>query len=236
MMVPLLRWSSRRSENLEMKVVLFGASGMVGQGVLLECLRDPDVTEIVTVVREASGRREPKVREIVQRDFQDFSAIEAELAGLDACFFCLGVASSGMSEEAYSKITYGITVAAAKALLKTSPGLTFIFVSGVGADPTEKGRVMWARVKGRAENAVLGAGFRAAYVFRPGFIRPMDGIESRTKLYRVTYKVLGPIVPILQRLMPNQVTTTRQIGRAMIGVAQNGYPKSILSNADFAKF
>jgi uncharacterized protein YbjT (DUF2867 family) len=219
-----------------MKVVLFGATGMVGQGVLLECLRDADVTCIVSVTRAASGRSDPKLREIVHGDFQDFSAISVELTGFDACFFCLGIASSGMSEEAYSKITYGIAVAAARVLVKENPAMIFIFVSGAGADPTEKGRVMWARVKGRAENAILGMGFRGAYIFRPGFIRPLDGIQSKTKLYRVLYIALSPIVPILERLMPRQVTTTRQVGRAMLAVAKNGYPKSILTNSDFAHF
>ncbi len=219
-----------------MKVVLFGATGMVGQGVLLECLRDPDVTQIVSVVRAPSGRSDPKLREIVHGDFQDFSAIATELTGFDACFFCLGIASSGMSEEAYSKITYGIAVAAARVLVRQNPEMSFVFVSGAGADPTEKGRVMWARVKGRAENAILGMGFRAAYIFRPGFIRPLDGIQSKTKLYRLLYVVLSPIVPILQRLMPKQITTTRQVGRAMIAVAKNGYPKPILTNSDFANF
>ena len=209
---------------------------MVGQGVLLECLRDPDVTRVVSVVRAPSGRQDPKLGEIVHRDFQDFSAIASDLAGFDACFFCLGIASSGMSEDAYSKITYGIAVAAGRLLVKQNSAMTFIFVSGAGADPTEKGRVMWARVKGRAENAILGMGFRGAYIFRPGFIQPLDGIESKTKLYRMFYIVLGPILPTLQRLMPNQITTTRQIGRAMLAVAKNGYPKSILANADFANF
>lgn len=219
-----------------MNVILFGATGMVGQGVLLECLRDPDVARIVSVVRAPSGRQDPKLREIVHRDFQDFSAIADDLTGFDACFFCLGIASSGMSEQAYSKITHDIAVSAARLLVKENPAMTFIFVSGAGADPTEKGRVMWARVKGRAENAILGMGFGGVYIFRPGLIRPLDGIQSKTKLYRVLYIVLSPLVPILERWMPKQITTTRQIGRAMLAVAKRGYSQPILTNADFVRF
>jgi uncharacterized protein YbjT (DUF2867 family) len=219
-----------------MNVILFGATGMVGQGVLLECLRDPGVARILSVVRAPSGRSDPKLREIVHRDFQDFSAIAGDLTGFDACFFSLGIASSGMSEQAYSEITYGIAVAAARVLVKENPAMTFILVSGAGADPTEKGRVMWARVKGRAENAILGMGFGGAYVFRPGLIRPLDGIQSKTKLYRVLYTALSPILPILERWMPKQITTTRQIGRAMLAVAKRGYSQPILTNADFVRF
>ncbi len=225
-----------------MKVVLFGASGMVGQGVLLECLRDSGVEAVITVVRKASDPmpanfpNQQKVREIVHSDFQDFSTIESQLTGLDACFFCLGITSSGMSEEDYSRVTYGITAAATRTLVQASPELTFIFVSGAGSDSSEKGRVMWARVKGKAENVVLGRGFKAAYIFRPGFIEALDGIESRTPLYRKLYKVFAPILPLLKKLLGSRMTSTQQIGRAMLSVARNGYKKPILEATDITTF
>ncbi len=215
-----------------MKVILFGASGMVGQGALRECLFDPGVERVLTVVRTATARPHEKLRELVVRDFHDFSAVEGDLAGYDACFFCLGVASAGLDEGAYARITYDVTVAAASTLARLNPGSTFIFVSGAGADSTEAGRVMWARIKGKAENAVLRMPLKASYVFRPAFIQPMHGITSRTRLYRVLYRVLGPVVPALRALFPRHVTTTEQIGRAMLNVARRGAPKRILESAD----
>jgi uncharacterized protein YbjT (DUF2867 family) len=225
-----------------MKVVILGATGMVGQGVLLECLRDPGVESVLTVVRKPSGSRpsnfpnQHKIREIVHADFQDFTPIESQLTGLDACYFCLGAGSSGMSEADYTRITYGITVAAIRALLRASPNLTFIFISGEGSDSTEKSRIMWARVKGKAENAVLGAGFKSAYVFRPGFIEALDGIESGTPIYRKFYKVLSPLMPLLKKLMPKRITSTQQIGRAMLRVTRGGFAKPILTTADLTTF
>jgi uncharacterized protein YbjT (DUF2867 family) len=215
---------------------------MVGQGVLLECLRDPGVETILIVVRKPYGPQRPnfpnqqKIHEIVHADFQDFTAIEPQLTGLDACYFCLGAGSSGMSEADYTRITYGITVAAVRSLLKSSPNLTFIFISGEGSDSTEKSRIMWARIKGKAENAVLNAGFKAAYVFRPGFIEALDGIESRTPLYRKLYIVFRPIIGLLKLVMPKRITSTQQIGRAMLAVTRNGYPKRILPTSDLTTF
>jgi uncharacterized protein YbjT (DUF2867 family) len=225
-----------------MKVVIFGATGMVGQGVLLECLRDPGVDAILAVVRKPSASRpsnfpnQQKIREIVHADFQDFTAIETQLTGLDACYFCLGAGSSGMSEADYTRITYGITVAAIQALRKASPNLSFIFISGEGSDSTEKSRIMWARVKGKAENAVLAAGFKSAYVFRPGFIEALDGIQSATPLYRKFYKVLRPLMPLFKKLMPKRITSTAQIGRAMLAVTRSGFAKPILTTADLTTF
>jgi uncharacterized protein YbjT (DUF2867 family) len=225
-----------------MRVAIFGSSGMVGQGVLLECLRDPGVESILAVVRKPSDPMRPnfpnkqKVRDLVHADFQDFTAIESQLTGLDACYFCLGAGSSGMSEADYTRITYGITIAAVRALVKASPNLTFIFISGEGSDSTEKSRVMWARVKGKAENAVLVAGFKSAYIFRPGFIEALDGIESRTPLYRKLYVVFRPIIGLLKLLAPKRITSTQQIGRAMLAVTRRGYPKPILTTADLTTF
>jgi uncharacterized protein YbjT (DUF2867 family) len=215
-----------------MKVVLFGATGMVGQGALRECLLDPGVERVLAVVRTPSGSKHEKVREIVLRDFTDFSTVEGELVGYDACFFCLGVTSAGLSEDAYRRVTYDIAMAAARTLARLDPGMTFIFVSGAGADSTGQGRVMWARVKGQTENAVLELPFKAVYVFRPAFIQPLHGITSRTKMYRMAYTVMVPLYPALKALAPGQVTTTERIGRAMIRVARQGAPKQVLESRD----
>lgn len=214
-----------------MKVLIFGASGMIGRGVLLECTRTSDVDLVVTLGRTAAGTQDGKVREIVHGDLFNYAGIEDKLGGIDACFFCLGVASSGMKEEDYTRITYGFTMAAAQTLSRLNPGMTFIFVSGSGTDSTEKGRAMWARVKGRTENALLKLPLQA-YMFRPGFIEPMDGIQSKTPLYRKFYTVLGPLFPLLRRMFPNQVLSTRQLGRAMLNVARSGYAKRILEPRD----
>ncbi len=215
-----------------MKAILFGASGMVGQGVLRECLLDPEVTAVLSIVRRSTGQQHPKLREIVHNDFFNFSALEPDLTELDACFFCLGVSSAGMSEESYRRITYDITLAAAETLVKLNPSLTFIYVSGAGTDSSEHGRTMWARVKGHTENALLRLPFKAAYMFRPALIVPLHGITSRTKLYRVSYAVLGPLLPVLKALMPKYVTTTEKLGRAMLIAAKRGAPKPILETSD----
>ncbi|HTT65795.1 MAG TPA: NAD-dependent epimerase/dehydratase family protein [Bryobacteraceae bacterium] len=215
-----------------MKVIVFGASGMVGQGVLRECLLDPDVENVLSVGRSAAGQAHPKLRELMHRDFLDFSAIESSLAGFDACFFCLGVSSAGMREADYSRVTYDFTMAAARVLARLNPGMTFVYVSGMGTDSSERGRTMWARVKGKTENDLLQLPFRAAYMFRPGLIVPLHGIRSKTRIYRWLYVVLGPVLPLLNAALPRFVTTTAQVGRAMIKVARKGAPKPVLENAD----
>jgi len=214
-----------------MKVLIFGATGMVGQGVLRECLLDPQVTGVVSISRRPIGQVDPKLRELVHADMTDFAALQPELTGFDACFFCLGISSVGMPEADYSRITYDMPVAAAQALVKASPQAVFILVSGAGADSSEHGKVMWARVKGRAENAVLKLPFRGAYVFRPGGIRPMHGITSRTAWYRMLYTLTAPLWAVLHPLFPRYVTSTEQIGRAMIKVARDGAPERILDSA-----
>jgi uncharacterized protein YbjT (DUF2867 family) len=214
-----------------MKVVLFGATGMIGQGVLRECLLDPAVTEVLTVGRAASGKQHAKLREITHADLGDLTAIEGDLRGADACFFCLGVSSAGMSEDAYRRITYDYTMAAARVFAAQDPQASFVYVSGAGTDSTEKGRSMWARVKGKTENDVL-ALLPNAYMFRPGYIQPMHGVTSRTRLYRAMYVVAKPVYPVLRRLFPKAVTTTETIGRAMINIAAKGAPKHILDPSD----
>ena len=204
---------------------------MVGQGVLRECLLDVDVQRVLSIVRSGSGQQHPKLRELVHKDFLDFSGIEAELSGFDACFFCLGVSSAGMAEEDYRRVTNDFTMAAAKTLVKLNPTMTFIYVSGAGTDSSESGRSMWARVKGRTENALLRLPFKAAYMFRPAIIQPLHGIKSKTKAYRLFYAPMKPLFPLL-RIFPSFVTTTEQVGRAMLRVARNGYPKPVLESAD----
>jgi uncharacterized protein YbjT (DUF2867 family) len=215
-----------------MNVLLFGATGMVGRGVLRECLLDPEVERVQTVGRAATGERHLKLRELVHPDLWHYAATERDLSGFDACFFCLGVSSSGMTEENYERLTYGITLAAAEVLCRLNPQMTFIYVSGAGTDSSEKGRTMWARVKGRTENALLRLPFAAAYMFRPGMIQPLHGATSKTRLYRVLYTLLKPLLPLLRLAFPNQVLTTEQIGRAMLNVARNGYSKRVLESKD----
>jgi uncharacterized protein YbjT (DUF2867 family) len=215
-----------------MKVIVVGASGMVGQGVLRECLLDPEVERVLVVGRRALGRTDTKLVERVVPNLTDLSALEGDLAGYDACFFCLGVTSAGQTEETYRKVTYDITAAFASTLARLNPGMTFVFVSGAGTDSTEKGGVMWARVKGAAENVVLKAGFKAAFLFRPGIIQPLHGVTSRTALYRFFYVVLSPLVLLLKQLAPGTVTTTERVGRAMLEAAKRGAPKTILANSD----
>jgi uncharacterized protein YbjT (DUF2867 family) len=214
-----------------MKVLIFGATGMVGQGVLLECLRAPDVELAVTCGRNATGAQNPKLREIVHAETGNLAAIEAELTGFDACFFTLGVSSSGMKEADYERITYDLTLAAAETLSRLNPGMTFIYVSGAGTDSTERGRVMWARVKGRTENALLRLPLKA-FMFRPGLIEALDGIQSRTPLYRMMYVFFKPLLPVLRSGFPNQVVSTRDIGQAMLAVARHGYAKRIMETKD----
>jgi uncharacterized protein YbjT (DUF2867 family) len=217
-----------------MNVILFGATGMIGQGVLRECLLDPGVDRVLSVGRRPSGAKDAKLREIVHADLTDLSAVDGELAGYDACFFCLGTSSAGMSEADYRHVTYDVTLAAARTLLKESPGLTFVYVSGTGTDSTEKGRTMWARVKGATENALLAMPFKAAYMFRPAYIQPMHGIKASGRGTRIMYAVMGPLYPLWKTLAPRYVTTTEEVGRAMLRVAREGAPKHLLEPADIA--
>jgi uncharacterized protein YbjT (DUF2867 family) len=215
-----------------MKVILFGATGMVGQGVLRECLLDPEIENVLAVGRSPAGQQDAKLREIVHDDFLDYSAIESQLAGYDACFFCLGVSSIGMDEERYRHLTYDITLAAATTLAKLNPGMVFIYVTGQGTDSTEQGRLMWARIKGKTENDLLKLPFKAAYMFRPAGIQPLHGIRSKTAWIQAIYVAAAPLLTLLNRVAPKYMTTTEQVGRAMIRVVRDGYPKPILESED----
>ena len=215
-----------------MKVLLFGATGMVGQGVLRECLLDPEVELVVSVGRSATGTTHPKLREIVHPDLWNYASIERDLAGFDACFFCLGVSSVGMSEERYRHLTYDLTLAAATTLAKLNPGMVFVYVTGRGTDSSEQGRLMWARVKGKTENDLLKLPFKAAYMFRPAAIQPLHGIRSKTAWVQAIYVGAAPLLALLNRVAPKYMTTSEQLGRAMIKVARDGYPKPVLESED----
>lgn len=218
-----------------MNVMIFGASGMVGQGVLRECLLDPEVTSVLSVGRSASGKKDGKLTDLVVPNVFDLSQVKGQLQGYDACFFCLGTTSFRKSEEEYTRLTYDLTMSVAETLAPLNPAMTFVYVSGASTDSTEKGRQMWARVKGRTENALMRLPFKAAFMFRPGIIQPLNGIKPKTELYRVLYNVLSPIGPLLRRMFPGSITTTENVGRAMISVAKHGYDKPILEIADIER-
>jgi uncharacterized protein YbjT (DUF2867 family) len=216
-----------------MRVLLFGATGMVGQGVLRECLRAQDVESVQTVGRSPTGQLDPRLTEIVHPDMMDYRTIEASLQGFDACFFCLGVSSFGMKEADYTRLTYDLTLAAARTLARLNPQMTFIYVSGSGTDSSEQGRSMWARVKGKTENALKSLPFRAVYLFRPGVIEPLHGIQSKTRMYRLIYPALKPVMALMRVLAPKQIVTTEEMGLAMLALARRGVPdRAVLGPAD----
>jgi uncharacterized protein YbjT (DUF2867 family) len=205
---------------------------MVGQGVLRECLHDPGVQLVQTVGRASTGVQDPKLREIVHQDLWNFAPIETALSGFVAGFFCLGVSAAGMKEAGYERVTYGITLAAAETPSRLNANMTFIYVSGAGTDSSEHGRIMWARVKGKTENALMRLPFKAAYMFRPGIIEPMYGAKSKTPAYRVFYALGKPLLPVMRWAFPDYVLTTEEIGRAMLKVARQGASKQVLETRD----
>lgn len=211
-----------------MKVILFGATGMVGQSVLRECLRDDSIESVLVVGRSSTGLRHPKLREVVQRDLFDLAAVaDAALRGYDACLFCLGVSAAGMSEADYTRLTYDLTLGWARVLARINPAMTFIYVSGAGTG----GKATWAQVKGRTEDALL-ALFPSAYMFRLAMLLPMNREVSKTRWTRISYSILRPLLPLLRVLLPGAVITTEELGRAMIRAAQQGAPKRVLENTD----
>jgi uncharacterized protein YbjT (DUF2867 family) len=212
-----------------MKVILFGATGMVGQGALLECLHDPAVESVLVVGRSSTGVDHAKLREILLPDLTDLSTIEVDLSGLDACFFPLGTSSAGMSAEAYREITYDLTLSVAGTLARINPGMVFVYVSGAGTDSSEKGRVRWARVKGETENALLALPLRA-YMLRPGYIHPVHGVRSKTRLYATIYTLATPLYHLLKRVLPKYLITTEQLGRSMVQLAEHGSDARVLES------
>jgi uncharacterized protein YbjT (DUF2867 family) len=216
---------------MKIKAIIFGATGMIGQGVLLECLEDPRVESVLAIGRKSTGKSHPKLKEVLHQDFEDYSAIEDQLQGYNACFYCLGVSAAGMSEEQYHRITYDFSVKAAAVLSRLNPDMTFSFISGAGTDATEKGSTMWARVKGKAENAVQKFPFKATYMFRPGYIQPMKGVTSATRSYRIMYAIFKPFYFLLKGI-PKYVTSSVKLGQAMINAADFGYEKTVLESTD----
>lgn len=218
-----------------MNILVFGATGMVGQGVLRECLLADDVTAVTVLGRNSTGIQHPKLTEIIHADMYDYSSIEAQLQGFDACFFCLGVSSVGMQEAAYRHISYDLTLAAAQVLQRLNPAMVFTYVSGAGTDSSEQGRVMWARVKGATENALQQLGFKAVYLFRPGAIIPMHGETSKTPYATTLYKLIKPLLLVLKRLYPNKILTTELMGQAMLHVVRFGTATAVLETGDIRK-
>jgi uncharacterized protein YbjT (DUF2867 family) len=216
-----------------MRVAIFGASGMVGQGVLRECLRDPGVSGVLAVGRSPLGQPDPKLSEAVVPDLRDLSTAEAALAACDACFFCLGVSAAGLDEGRYTALTYDLTLAVATTCARLRPGMAFTYVSGAGTDSTGEGRVMWARVKGRTENALLALPLRAT-MFRPGVIVPLHGERSKTPAYQAFYSAFGWLMRPLRSLLPSSMaTTTEQMGRAMLAAARGEVGgKRVLESTD----
>jgi uncharacterized protein YbjT (DUF2867 family) len=214
-----------------MKVILFGGSGMIGQGALIETLKRPDVTKVIAVGRTPLEQKDAKLEELRLEDLTDYSSAGAAFENVDAVLFCLGVSSGGMKEADYRRVTFDIPLAAANAIRAKSPQATFCFISGAGTDATEKGSVMWARVKGEAENALQKVGFKAVYCFRPGAIEPRDGIKSKTPSYKWMYVAMTPFWPLLRGLK-KYVTSTRQLGFALVEVAKKGFPKTVLESVD----
>lgn len=215
-----------------MNVLLFGATGMIGSGTLLECLAHPDVRKITSVGRRRSGVSHRRLEEVLHYDFQDFRGVRERFRDTDACFFCLGVSAAGMTEPEYARITFGFPLAAAEALAEVAPEARFCYLSAAGADESEEGRVMWARVRGRTENALDRVPLGGVWMFRPGYVQPMKGVRSRTSLYNALYAVTTPFYPILERVVPNRITTTERIGLAMIRVGRTGEGPRRLANGD----
>lgn len=214
-----------------MKVILFGSTGMIGQGVLIECLKDARIESVLVVNRSSCTVSHPKLTEILHSDFFNLSPIASSLKGYNACFFCIGVTSAGHSEAYYHTQTFELTTKVAKAILKANKELTFCYISGAGSDSSENGSTMWARVKGKTENALFHMPFKSAYMFRPGYIQPLNGIKSRTKLYNAMYTICKLFYFMLKHV-ESMVTNTETLGRAMISAAANGYNKRILESKD----
>lgn len=218
-----------------MKILIFGASGMVGQGVLHECLAAPDVSQIMAVGRAPLEPSSAKLQQVVLADLSTLDSVSTDLEGYDACFFCLGVSSSGMSEEAYRKLTYDLTLHIASLLVRLNPEMTFVYVSGAGTDSSEVGRSMWARVKGKTENDLQKLPFRGVYLFRPGIIQPLHGIQSKTQTYQRFYSIFSPLLSLIRRVFPDSIVTTDDIGQAMLNAVRRNGGRVVVEAKDIVR-
>ena len=216
---------------MKIKVILLRSTAMIGQGVLMECIQNSQVESVLLINRKSAGITHDKLKEIIHPDFYNFDSMVDELKGYDACFFCLGISSAGKTKEAYHKVTFDLTLGFAKTLVKVNPDVVFCYVSGAGTDSSEKGRMMWARVKGKTENALLGLPFRAVFMFRPGYIQPMDGTRSKTRLYNILYAVLKPFYFLIKPFR-GFATNNILMGKAMVNVVVRGSDKKILESSD----
>ncbi len=205
---------------------------MIGKGVLLECLDHPSISEVLVIGRNSVNMEHPKLKELIHQDFTDFKPVRDKITGFDACFFCLGISAAGMKEDQYTSVTYQFTLSLARTLQEINPSMTFNYVSGKGTDSSEKGRIMWARVKGKTENDLLKLGFKQAFMFRPGVVIPLRGIKSRTKSYQFMYHYFTWLIKGIKAIFPNSVVDTTQIGLAMINISFNGYDKTVLKPVD----
>jgi uncharacterized protein YbjT (DUF2867 family) len=215
-----------------MNILIFGATGMVGQAVLRECLEARDVGRVVAVGRQSTGITHQRLSELVTPDLTNLEAHRDRLAPFDACFFCLGVSSVGMNEADYTRVTHDLTLSVARLLVRENSQMIFTYVSGAGTDSTGKGKVMWARVKGSTENALIALGFKGAYMFRPGIIQPMHAVRSKTAAYRVTYALAKPLFGIIRKFWPRSIVTSEHVGLAMLGVVRRGHARAILEVPD----
>jgi uncharacterized protein YbjT (DUF2867 family) len=216
---------------MKLSVIITGATGMVGEGVLHESLLHPDVERVLVINRKPCGVSHPKLKEIIHPNFLDLYSIESDLTGYNACFFCLGVSSVGMKEDEYRRLTYDLTIGFAKILARQNPDMTFCYISGKGTDSTEKGRLMWARVKGKTENDLMKLPFKAVYNFRPGYMHPTKGLKNTLS----GYKYISWLYPVLRFLTPNSVSTLKEMGDAMINTSLHGYSKHVLEVSDIVE-
>jgi nucleoside-diphosphate-sugar epimerase len=226
-----LPYEKTSEENMKIRAIVTGSTGMIGEGVLHECLLHPDVESVLVINRKPCGVKHEKLQEIIHKDFFDLSSVEDQLAGYNACYFCAGVSSAGKKENEYTHITYDLTLNFANVLLKHNSSMTFCYISGAGTDSSEKGRIMWARVKGKTENDLLELPFRDAYMFRPGYIQPTKGLNNAYKIY----KLLAPFYPILKTIIPGYVVSLEEIGKAMINVTLEESDKKILECRDIVQ-
>ena len=218
-------------EQSNLKVIVTGTTGMVGEGVLHLCLADPSVSEVLVVSRRASGLKHPKLKEILHTDFLDMRPLAGQLSGYDACLFCLGVSSVGLTEADYTRLTYDLTLGFAKVLADVQPNMTFCYISGSGTDSTEKGRLMWARVKGKTENDLRQLPFKAAHAFRPGYLHPMPNMTYTHKYY----KYITWLYPIIRLFPPVFASSLEELGVAMLEVVKKPRPSAVYEVKDIVR-